>query len=308
MEEKAAGTDHEKQIEGVFNELWVGRGDNYEDDRLRQDTLDRYNSWSDGKVSSNVQSHFDKQGPSPLKILDCGCGLGFSFNSIFSAYKDRIEYTGLDLIDLKRTEAFLSPRGYNFKLIRASMVDIPAEIPREQYDIVTAIGTLMCTESTQNALSSTYSMLKPGGLFIGWIINDQKPVRVATDEYYRDYFDKVQSDEGVYEEIMALSKFSMSLGEALGDQKVVVSDDVDVLGLAAGEYNIQTLIYDYIIKLYYVKGHSLERTYDQLFDWFMPKWYHQTSRAELEEMLNSLKPTSWDIETRTNGHFFFIHK
>jgi hypothetical protein len=186
------------------------------------------------------------------------------------------------------------------------MVEIPDEVPREQYDIVTAIGTLHHTESVFNSLSSTYSMLKPGGLYVGWIINEQKPVRSVTDEYFRQCFDGTPSPSGSHGEITALAKFSMSLGEALGDQKVVVSDDVDVLGLAAGEYSIQTLIYDYIIKLYYVKGHSLERTYDQLFDWFVPKWYHQTSRAELEEMFGALSPTSWDIETITNGHFFFI--
>ena len=89
---------------------------------------------------------------------------------------------------------------------------------------------------------------------------------------------------------------------------MVASDDVPVLGLPAGEYKIQTLIYDYLIKLYYVKGHSLDRTYDQLFDWFMPKWYHQTSRTELEEMIKSLNPSRSDIVTKTNGHLFFITK
>ena len=302
------GTDHEKQIEEVFHELWVERGDNYEDDALAGDTLDRYNDWSDGKITSYVQDCFDKNATEPMRIFDAGCGLEFGFNSIFNSYKERIEYTGVDLIDLVRTEEFLSNRGYNHRLIRVNMVDLPPDVPRDYYDIVIAIGTLHHTESVVKALTSTYSVLKQGGLFAGWIINVQKPVRAATDQYFREFFDGKENSPKAHKEIIALAKFCHSLGQVLGSQKVAVPEDVAVLDLPAGEYTIQTLVYDYIVKFYHVKGHSLERTYDQLFDWFMPKWYHQTSSEELEEMIESLSPSRSHIVTKTNGHFFFIYK
>lgn len=308
MEKDGVAEDHERQIESVFNRLWVGRGDNYEDAELEKDTLGRYDNWSDGRLSAHVRELFSSDSRSDVKIIDAGCGLGFSFNSIFSSYKERIEYTGMDLIDLSRTKNFLKSRGYNCRFIRDSMVAPPPEIPREHYDVVLALGTLMCTDSVLSALTSTYSLLRPGGLYIGWIINAQKPVRAETDKYLRQYFGKYEEGSEFRDELLALAKFSFNLGEALGEQKVAVPEDVPSLGLNSGEYTIQTLIYDYLIKLYYVKGHTLERTYDQLFDWFMPKWYHQTKREELEEMIDTLQPKSREIVSKTNGHFFFLRK
>ena len=79
-----------------------------------------------------------------------------------------------------------------------------------------------------------------------------------------------------------------------------------------GKYNLQTLFYDFFLKCYYKSGESQEgetRVIAQLFDWFNPLYYHQTSRSELIEMIENLDEIkNYEIISKTNGHFFKVTK
>ena len=77
--------------------------------------------------------------------------------------------------------------------------------------------------------------------------------------------------------------------------------------LSSGEYSLQSLLYDYIIKCYHRPGVSPKWNIYSLFDWFNPKYYHQTSREQLEQIIQSIDCVeSVDIVTQVSGHFFFL--
>jgi hypothetical protein len=80
--------------------------------------------------------------------------------------------------------------------------------------------------------------------------------------------------------------------------------------LDPGTYRLQNLLYDYFFKCYFRGGNldeGLPRVKAQLFDWFVPKYYHQTTRMELCSMIDMLGGSSdKEIISKTNGHFFKI--
>lgn len=199
----------------------------------------------------------------------------------------------------------LPETNFSFRLLNADMNSIPLT---EQFDIVIAIGTLHHTPSVLAALQSTYLRLKPAGTYIGWIINNQKPLRSFTDEYFRQYFTDSSKENYFDQDLTGLSYIFKSLGEALGDQSILIKDKITCLDLEPGSYQLQTLLYDYFLKCYYKSGTSSEgltRIKAQLWDWFVPKYYHQTSQEELSAMIIQLEgSTDSEIITKTNGHFF----
>ena len=86
-----------------------------------------------------------------------------------------------------------------------------------------------------------------------------------------------------------------------------------LLDLKAGQYKLQTLLYDYFLKCYYRSEESERRQLHQLFDWFSPDYYHQTTRYELEEIISELNFDNreceiLDIVSKENGHYFFLRK
>ena len=161
-------------------------------------------------------------------------------------------------------------------------------------------------------LESTFSATTSGGSYFCWITTKQSPLRQVTDNHFREYFQLLSDSHQINHELAQLSSLFHALSDVLSPHTITLDDDIPSLGISKGKHNLQQLLYDYIFKCYYNSSESPRRNVNQLFDWFMPKYYHETSSADLDAYLNSLSSIyDFDIPLRVskdNGHFFILRR
>jgi hypothetical protein len=90
---------------------------------------------------------------------------------------------------------------------------------------------------------------------------------------------------------------------------VQIDQKISSLGLEPGRYRAQSLLYDFILKCYATETAGIERAVAQLYDWFKPVFYHQTSREQLAGYLGAMTLIAEkEIISDTNGHFFALRR
>lgn len=262
------------------------------------------------------------QGDNRLSVLDAGCGLGLGFASVALIARERlsrfsrIDYVGIDLIDTSSTRVVLQRIGrllfpkseMNIQTLRQDLAEASSGIAPD-YDLIVALGSLHHTPSVRDSLIKTSLRLGRGATFLGWIINEQKPLRSATDEYFRRYFQNLVSEEECVKELRSLAKLFESLRLSLGESTILIDEGISSLGLEPGRYRAQSLLYDFILKCYATENAGIERAVAQLYDWFKPSYYHQTSREQLASYLGAMTLIAEpEIISDTNGHFFAFQR
>ena len=306
-------------FDSYWNELFISRQAS-DDCDARLNDYKKTLEWSDGKIIDWINKSINGHS---FSMLDCGCGLGWTISHIVEFRETKINnlnefnYTGIDLIDLRNTRTFLDKSFRKYLSNVRSLVSLKQadmlylEDLNASFDLVYAQGTLHHTPSVDKALTSTFQKVKKKGTYIGWIINKQRPHRASSDKFFREYFRNIDNIDECFAEMQQLAKIFQKLGSLLGDEKILIDQDVPCLDLMQGEYKVQEILYDYFLKCFYKGGQneeSVNRIVASLYDWFNPQYYHQTERGTLIDMIENLHPTSYDIITKTNGHFFRIIK
>ena len=323
----------QNQVTKVFESVW-GDTKTYENSTGELD-IQKLLDWTDGKLTQWIDLVLDHSNTNDnkIRILDAGCGLGGSFECLARIASQpseqiNITYTGLDLIPLHNTGQYLQTRlskylnknfNVEYQLVEQDMIEYGKNNPNTS-DLVYALGSLHHTPSVKDALRATFNTLEPSSSksgmcshYIGWIINEQKPLRSHTDKFFRSYFNNFSKIEDCSDELKAIAEIFQSLGCSLGDKVVTLKEESKLLGTKPGSYRLQTLLYDSFIKCYYREDEPLQRQIHQLFDWFAPHYYHQTSREDLFKIFSELSNDSNGCEvvdciSKPNGHFFFLRK
>ncbi len=283
--------------------MWGDTEPYHANERALEISRKKFTDWSDGQIAGWIDSAL-QAAPDKPKVIDFGCGLGFSARSLLREHADKIAYCGVDLFPSTKTRQFLSDGGFtdlSFEQRNFHCDPLP-----EGYDLAIALGSLMCTPSVEESLANTYKSLKPGGRYIGWIINEQKRLRKVTDASFREFYKTLETDEEKWAEAKRHAQIAWEIGEALGDAEITLKEDVPSWELERGTYKIQTLLFDYLVKI--SKDDTLERSVHQAYDWFVPEYYYQTSRSEIVELLDKLSVSDAHVVTRTNGHLFTFIK
>ena len=285
-----------KETISVFEEIWDD--DNVYDDLNIKEANTKFNNWSDGLLDKWIENTLvDNDHP---RILDIGCGLGFSAASLLGDRAPKFKYSGIDLIDLSKTKIFLKNAG--FDVDELLQIDFNSYTPRSKYDLVVSIKVLHHTSSLLNSFKSLINFVELGGRFIVWIINEPPPIRRATEDQIRKfYFGKSKNEQ--LRESKCIAALSMALAEALGE-KTFKAPRVESMGLEAGEYKIQTFLYDFVIKL--PAFLSTERSTHQVYDWYAPPLYHSIGEKDLHNFLSSIQEIKYfKVVSKVNGHMIY---
>ena len=199
------------------------------------------------KVANNV--------PTGAYVLDIGCGSGVAGRTFFKPVLDRIHYIAVDMsgsIDQAKRE--FEQRHIQADYVQADISSLPFR--KEAVDYVFCPGVLHYTDSIADSVCSLAQHLKKGGRFITWMYKEQKPIRRFTDDMLRAYF-TAMSPEEAFEAMKPLTKLGIALGEA--GAKITVPEDVPVLEIEKGEYDLQRFIYYHVLKLFYHPNLSFTR-------------------------------------------------
>ncbi len=231
----------ESQLSDFYHKHWTVPG--AYDDTASDDYQAEIFKVMFGDVFEKIATHVAKDSV----VLDVGCGAGVAGRVFFHSIFNDIHYVGADMslaVDQAKTD--FAERGLSADFIQADIESLPLE--DESVDVIFCPGVLHYTGGMRDSVRALTRCLKKGGLFITWVYKKQKPVRQLTDTLLRDHF-SAMAPEAAFKEMESLTKFGIALGE-LG-VKITVPEDVPVLDLKKGEYDLQRLFYYHFMKLFY---------------------------------------------------------
>ncbi len=77
------------------------------------------------------------------------------------------------------------------------------------------------------------------------------------------------------------------LGQALAELEttVEVPEDVPLLGIKAGRYDVQRLVYWHVAKLFWNPKMTFEENNHLNFDWYAPRYAHRQTEEEVRALV-----------------------
>lgn len=222
-------------------------------------------------------------------ILDFGCGTCVAGRVYFGDGLKRANYYAVDMSgSIDRAKLENEQRGLEAAYVQAPLDKLPFD--RNVFDIIFCPGVLHYTTSVAESLGILRGYLKPGGQLITWFYKQQAPVRQMTDDYLRSYFTKMAPEEA-FEAIKPLTKLGIALGELKAE--IEVPDDIDVLGIPKGKYDVQRLFYYYFMKLFHNEDLTFTRHVVNNWNAYYPASVLFTTEQEAKV---GLKEASFDVE------------
>ncbi len=213
-------------------------------------------------------------------VLDVGCGSGFSS----SLWLDTPYWTGQTRwigVDISASiDTALERLGHiaNTHFVQADALWLP--FPNESIDSIFSEGVLHHTPSTREALLSCSRVLIKGGDINFYVYRRKGPVREFTDDYIREQVASL-SDEETWDLMRALTRLGQILWET--HSVIQLEEDIPLLGIKAGRFEIQRFIYWNFAKLYWNPALSFEENVHINFDWYRPRYAHRQTAQEVRE-------------------------
>lgn len=264
------------QTEETFSFKWSKR-ETYASPEVRSE----WRRWLLEKYFDN-----DSEGPAkflgsrPLRILDAGCGAGISALLLFGDALANHDYVGVDISDsVIEARRNFELAGVSGTFVQASLTDLPEDLGT--FDLIFSEGVLHHTDSVADTLTHITSRLRPGGRIAFYVYARKAPIREFTDDFVREQIASL-SDEEAWEALLPLSKLGKALGEL--NVNVDVPEDIEILGIEKGKYDLQRLFFYKVCKAYYRPEYSIEEMNHINFDWFRPQNCHRHTTQEVRTM------------------------
>jgi arsenite methyltransferase len=217
-------------------------------------------------------------------ILDAGCGSGFSSSLWLNPLWRREEkagWCGLDIstaIDVARERLGDIP-GTSF--IQGDILQLPFR--EGSFDTVFSEGVLHHTPSTEAALKSLVPLLESEGQMLFYIYRKKAPIRELTDDHIRGIVSALAPEEA-WRALYPLTKLGQALSELHAE--VEIQEEIPYLGIKAGRYDLQRLIYWYFVKLFWDESCTFDENHHVNFDWYHPRYAHRHTEEEIRRWCN----------------------
>lgn len=215
------------------------------------------------------------------RILEVGPGSGF--NTRFMAEQCPGEVYALDVSDAAFT-TFENTRDLpNCTVVQADCMNAP--FPDDYFDFIIADGVLHHTPDTRAAVEAVFRKLAPGGQFFFYLYKKMGPARQFSDAHIRSQFMGL-SPEDCYAACEGLTELGRELSR-LG-AKIRLEKPIPVLGIPAGEHDVQRLLYYNFVKCFWNDAFDYETNNMVNFDWYHPHNAWQHTQEEVEGWLDAM--------------------
>jgi len=215
-------------------------------------------------------------GDAPV-VLDAGCGAALSSLALFGDRLRSVRFIAADISEA----VFVAVRrcaehGVAGTFLQADLTALP--LPPGSIDVVFAEGVLHHTDSTRDSLHRLAGLLSPGGRFLFYVYKKKGPLREFTDDYVRGRVQSMTPAEA-WKAMEPLTKLGAALGK-LGVE-VEVPEDVALLEIPAGRYDLQRLFYWHVAKAFYRPELSFDELNHINYDWYAPANAHRQTPDEV---------------------------
>jgi SAM-dependent methyltransferase/uncharacterized protein YbaR (Trm112 family) len=207
-------------------------------------------------------------------VLEAGTGLGGDA-ARFARLSDA-QVIGIDLSESIVTAQRQFGGADNLHYVQADLLRPP--LARERFDFISADQVVHHTPDAAAAVRSLAGLLKPGGVLAFYVYKIKAPLREYADDYIRERSTKM----GV-EECMEFSASMSELGRKLSElgATITLERDIPLLGIAAGEHDVQRLIYWHFLKCFWSDDFSSNLNDLVNFDWYHPPYATRHTEQEV---------------------------
>jgi arsenite methyltransferase len=265
-------SNNQQQTKEAFGFKWEKR-DTYESEAIKNNAK----KWLYERYLGGNEYLLEKYLPNGARLLDAGCGAGFSALLLFEQRLNHIHYLGADIsssVDIAKTR--FAEKKSSGEFIQANLVKLPFDKPI--FDVIFSEGVLHHTDSTELSVKYLSKLLVQGGYFMFYVYRQKGPIREFTDDFIREYL-KSRSDQEAWDALLPLTK----LGKALGDLNIEIDvpESIEYLGIPKGKINLQRLFYWHFCKAFYQPEWNSEETNHVNFDWYRPMNCQRHTSEEL---------------------------
>jgi arsenite methyltransferase len=265
-------SSQQAQTRDAFSYKWARR-ESYESPAFAEFTR----AWLLEKYCGGDAGLLDAWLPAGSRLLDAGCGAGYSATAFFGNLLGRVNYIGIDIsnaVEVARTR--FAELGYPGTFIQASVSDIP--IDDASVDLAFSEGVLHHTDDTAAAIKAVASKIRHGGRFLFYVYARKGPIREHVDDLVRQHL-STMSDAEAWEALEPLTRLGIALGEL--NVTLDVPEDIPYLGIRKGPVDLQRFFYYSVMKAYYRPELGFDEMHHINFDWYRPLNCHRHTEDEV---------------------------
>lgn len=209
------------------------------------------------------------------RILDAGCGNGRVTALLRKYAPDSAEITGIDIAAADVARENLKGE----KCVHFQQADLLGDLePLGSFDLIYSQEVLHHTADPKGAFLNLCRRLAPGGEIAIYVYKIKAPMREYADDYIRDRVSGLS-----YEEAMAAMRGITELGKSLCESGAKVKvPAVPLLGIEAGEYEVQRFLYHFFLKCFWNPDLSSEENTAINYDWYHPQLCTRHTLEEIE--------------------------
>jgi SAM-dependent methyltransferase len=230
------------------------------------------------------------------RILDAGCGNGRVTALLHKYASDTAEVVGIDL-----TSAHVcSDNVCGLERVCIHEKDLMGDLSDlgGAFDLIYCQEVLHHTSDPKAAFLNLCTLLSQEGEIAIYVYKLKAPLREYADDYVRERISDLPYDEA----LKCMQEITW-LGKVLNEINVKVTvPDVEMLGIEAGEYDIQRLIYHFFMKCFWNPSLTFEENAAINYDWYHPQL---CSRHTIEEVRDWFVEAQLDI-VHENVDFYGI--
>ncbi|MCE5280385.1 MAG: methyltransferase domain-containing protein [Planctomycetaceae bacterium] len=181
-------------------------------------------------------------------------------------------------------------------LVQADLMSMPFD--DGAFDIVFSDGVLHHTPDTRAALGAITAKVRPGGLVVFYVYKKKAPIREFVDTYLRDRISDLPPEQAwqAMEPLTALAR-------DLSRQKlqIAVPQDIPLLELQAGTFDLQRWLYWNVMKLYWNELLDFDGNNHVNYDWYYPKYAWRHTAQEVQNWLDELRLETLHLQAGDSG-------
>jgi SAM-dependent methyltransferase len=228
-----------------------------------------------------------------VRILDAGCGNG-RVTALLKKYADEAaNIVGIDL-----TAASVARQNLDgvagVEIREKDLLGDLSDIGK--FDLIYCQEVLHHTSDPKASFLNLSNCLTQTGEIAIYVYKQKAPLREHADDYIRGVISNLSYDKAL-SSMNELTEFS----RLLSSLKVNVTvPEVHVLGITAGEYDIQRLIYHFFLKCFWNPDLSFQENSAINYDWYHPQLCSRHTLPEVEEWF---KEAGLEIIHRCVDHY-----
>lgn len=250
-------------------------------------------NWILNRNGFSTTSEFQEWLSQRKQILDAGCG-----NGRVTALLKKYATSSADILGIDFAAADVARENLaGLERVRVEQKDLLSDLSDlGRFDLIYCQEVLHHTADPRRAFLNLCQRLEKKGEIAIYVYKKKAPLREYADDYIRG-----QISELPYERALEEMKAVTELGRALSELNVKVQiPEVRVLGIEAGEYEVQRFLYHFFLKCFWNPSLSFEDNAAINYDWYHPQL---CTRHTLEEVESWFVEAGLEIVHRCVDHY-----